>query len=528
MRATTSSLAAIPLAAIPLAALVMIASLLVVGSTVATAQAGPSIEVSVRSRPAAGVAVLEVTGSGFAPFSQVRVAPCEVPEGGIASVNRSRDCDLISAPRASVDADGNFKVGVRISLGEHLAILVDDAPGPRSVLQLLPQIPVAPTLAITPASVPAIGEHTFTVAGDGYTPGESVFLVPCVAPDGDVGLITASDCDISNLTPATIGGDGGFMASVTYEVSGPNFAIAAGTADQGETAATRVRIRPDVEVELVSIPWPGRVEVRVTGAGFAPNAEFVSVPCRAPNGNLAQILSARNCNVLDKVTVVSDSDGAFSFVDNHAFAENLAILVDTHDQPELFFLAIANPDQSEGNVALVPFPEHSCRGIESTLIGTDGDDDLRGTDGPDVINVGAGNDVVRGAGGDDIICGGSGDDRIFAGSGNDYVFGDSGVDKVRGGFGRDSLFGGPDMDFLLGGADDDTLDGDEGPDRLRAGSGDDLVLGRKGRDVLWGGLGDDRLIGGPNQDILKGGSGTDDCTDQPREPRPVFIECESP
>lgn len=506
----------------------MIASLLAAGSAVATAQAGPAIEIEVQSRPARGVAVLEVTGSGFAPLSQVRVAPCEVPEGDVAAVDRRRDCDLISAPRSSVGADGRFQVGVRISLGEHLAILADDAPGSRSVLQLLPQIPVAPTLAVTPASVPAIGEHPFSVVGHGYPPGESVFLVPCTAPDGDVGRLNASDCDITNSTTVAIGNDGGFTTDVTYEVTGPNFAIATASVDQVQSGATRVRIRPDVEVELVSIPRPGRVEVRVTGSGFAPDTEFVSIPCRAPSGNLAQILSARNCNVLDKVTVVSDGDGAFSFVDNHAFAENLAILVDSHDQPELFVLAIANPDQSEGNVALVPFPDDSCRGIESTLTGTDGDDDLRGTDGPDVINVGAGNDVVRGAGGDDVICGGPGDDRIFAGSGNDYVFGDGGIDKVRGGGGSDNLFGGPAMDFLLGGADDDTLDGDEGPDRLRAGAGDDLVLGRKGRDVLWGGLGDDRLIGGPNQDILKGGSGTDDCSDLPREPRPVLLQCESP
>jgi hypothetical protein len=119
----------------------------------------------------------------------------------------------------------------------------------------------------------------------------------------------------------------------------------------------------------------------------------------------------------------------------------------------------------------------TCRGVEATIVGTDGRDVINGTPGDDVIVAGAGSDLVRGKGGNDIICGGAGRDR------------------------------------LIGGAGDDVLVGEGGRDRL---------LGNRGDDELIGGGGNDRMLdGGPGDDVYKAGRGTDTCSfyDDPQEIR---------
>jgi Ca2+-binding RTX toxin-like protein len=73
--------------------------------------------------------------------------------------------------------------------------------------------------------------------------------------------------------------------------------------------------------------------------------------------------------------------------------------------------------------------EQTCEGVPSTIVGTDGNDNLVGTDGPDVISAGQGADFVLGLGGNDVICGGQGDDTIYAGTGGDFTNGGGGFDS---------------------------------------------------------------------------------------------------
>ncbi len=99
-----------------------------------------------------------------------------------------------------------------------------------------------PSLTVDPASVDAAGEADLNVQGEGFTPGNALFVIPCVAPDGDVTAIDGQDdCDISNLTPVTVGDDGTFEADVTYEIV-ENFAVVAGDAAQTESAGALVTI----------------------------------------------------------------------------------------------------------------------------------------------------------------------------------------------------------------------------------------------------------------------------------------------
>jgi Ca2+-binding RTX toxin-like protein len=130
-----------------------------------------------------------------------------------------------------------------------------------------------------------------------------------------------------------------------------------------------------------------------------------------------------------------------------------------------------------------------CEGLDATIVGTQGNDDIRGTRGPDVINALGGDDTIRGRGGDDIICGGAGDDVIYGKGDHDSLFGQAGDDTLLAAGGSDFLVGGQGNDALNGGGGGDQLFGDEGDDTLRGGGRNDNSDGGPGIDFCGGGGG---------------------------------------
>ncbi|MEM7272563.1 MAG: SdrD B-like domain-containing protein [Actinomycetota bacterium] len=155
---------------------------------------------------------------------------------------------------------------------------------------------------------------------------------------------------------------------------------------------------------------------------------------------------------------------------------------------------------------------HYCGGLEATMVGGPGRNNLVGTNGDDVIVGLGGNDRIRGRGGDDVICGGLGNDNIDGGTGDDIIYGEGGRDIVRGRSGEDFIDGGIGNDNLKGDNDDDVLLGGGGIDKVLGGSGNDEVSGGEGNDRLSGNNGDDVLRGdGGSNNRLDGGSGDDDC-----------------
>lgn len=107
----------------------------------------------------------------------------------------------------------------------------------------------------------------------------------------------------------------------------------------------------------------------------------------------------------------------------------------------------------------------SCGGINATVVGTGGSDDLLiGTAGKDVIQGLSGNDIIKGLRGKDAICGGRG------------------IDMLNGGRGPDLLRGGRGNDWLAGKRGDDRLFGQRGNDTLDGGAGADLCDGGRGQD----------------------------------------------
>jgi predicted alpha/beta hydrolase family esterase len=132
----------------------------------------------------------------------------------------------------------------------------------------------------------------------------------------------------------------------------------------------------------------------------------------------------------------------------------------------------------------------TCQGLTATIVGTDGNDQLRGTPGDDVIVGLAGNDVIRGEGGNDVICGGPG---------NDTLFGDAG---------DDTMLGGDDNDVLHGADGNDTLDGGTGKNNVLQG-GDGWDVCTNGKPHHCEDLGGNRVPvanAGPDQTVASGGA----------------------
>ncbi len=116
---------------------------------------------------------------------------------------------------------------------------------------------------------------------------------------------------------------------------------------------------------------------------------------------------------------------------------------------------VENPifiDGGEGNDTLT-----AANGIDSTLLGGDGED---------VVNGGSGNDTINGGDGTDTLLGGRGDDRIEGGNGDDLIGGGPGNDTLIGGDGKDSLFGNDGDNKVNGEIGDTVLDAGAGTNSL--------------------------------------------------------------
>ncbi|MEE1794561.1 calcium-binding protein [Streptomyces sp. BE308] len=196
-------------------------------------------------------------------------------------------------------------------------------------------------------------------------------------------------------------------------------------------------------------------------------------------------------------------------------------------------------------------PQPTCDGKRATIVGTDGNDQLRLTSADDVVVAGAGDDFVMPAIGKDTT---KGNDTICLGAGNDRMLGLSDRLTVFGGPGKDNLVmwssatiyagddndtvqmesggivdggkGNDDIKSYKGAVADVTFNGDEGDDTivgshsrdhntLNGGPGNDRISSEGGhgmgtdRDIVHGGPGNDRIEGEGGSDVLYGDDGND-------------------
>jgi Ca2+-binding RTX toxin-like protein len=101
--------------------------------------------------------------------------------------------------------------------------------------------------------------------------------------------------------------------------------------------------------------------------------------------------------------------------------------------------------------------------------------------------------------------------------GDDVITGIPGMENtIAGNSGNDEIYGHGKSDFLLGNGGNDVLEGRNAPDTLYGGGGDDTLNGGSGNDLLNGDVGSDTLTGGSGGDTFQfkvGNAGVDTVTD---------------
>ncbi len=195
------------------------------------------------------------------------------------------------------------------------------------------------------------------------------------------------------------------------------------------------------------------------------------------------------------------------------------------------------------------------RGPGVTLLGGEGNDELRGGQLNDLLDGGPGNDRLDGSGGDDVVRGGEGDDELAGDGltrGSDVIDGGPGIDQIasdwiqndRGngrlqisldGVANDGHPGENDnvvnverfplfqptafvagsegayVKLLNTGADPSSLIGGPGNDTLISYDSSDEIDGKGGDDLIEGGYGDDKITGGPGRDQINADAGPQSC-----------------
>ncbi|MBH0182963.1 MAG: hypothetical protein HP490_15150, partial [Nitrospira sp.] len=140
--------------------------------------------------------------------------------------------------------------------------------------------------------------------------------------------------------------------------------------------------------------------------------------------------------------------------------------------------------------------------LETTLTGTEGDDNLYGSELADTIQGLGGNDTLNGQDGNDVLNGGTGADQMSGGGGDDTFVVDDVADVVTefAGAGNDQVYTSVNLS-LVGDAEIETIIL-TGTDSINAtgSSTDNTIIGNSGNNMLDGGLGSDVLQGGEGHD----------------------------
>jgi len=166
-----------------------------------------------------------------------------------------------------------------------------------------------PALTVTP-NVGLTDGGSVTVSGTGYDAddGQIVYVLECSGTAGE------SDCDISNLATATVGGDGTFSTAFTTHtgtfgdggcvVGGTECTIAASDISQVAYATASISFGPNITATPSSALNDGD-SVTVDGSGFPATDSLSVLECSGTGG-------ASDCDTANIVPATTDGGGAFS------------------------------------------------------------------------------------------------------------------------------------------------------------------------------------------------------------------------
>ncbi len=266
------------------------------------AASGPTLTVT----PATGLTNSEkvtLTGSGFTPADSLTAVEC------LANATSPADCNISTATPITVNSDGTlpsttFTVvtgtvggatcGTSATDASGCVIMVaNSSEGDRAAAPITFAIPVTttPSVSVSPATGLKNGSKV-SVTGSGFTPGDSVYVVECLA-----GATGQSSCDIANAVAITVNSDGslptttftvatGAIASGTCGTTAANAKgciVAVANISGGDAGAAPIAFAVATAKRLVHVVPAVRLHngqiVHVSGRGFSPRDHVYLVEC---------------------------------------------------------------------------------------------------------------------------------------------------------------------------------------------------------------------------------------------------------
>ncbi len=251
---------------------------------VAAQTQGPSV--SVDKAVPDEVQVLRLKGEGFSAGNALFAVPCP-DANSVEDIQGAEDCDITEPTAILVDEDGTFTAQVEwfIPAGGLFFVVGDAAISEVAFGFVETEEPTAPSLT---ATVPAPGLQDVTITGRDWTPGLAIFILPCPDVDDEKDA-TGDTCDISQLTPVTVGSDGTFEVTAQWDVPEEGLVFAAGDAAETQGATGTVR------VDDGSSKWNTDAQVRIREArpvtGAALSVDYEGAPEMASLKRLAVVVN---------------------------------------------------------------------------------------------------------------------------------------------------------------------------------------------------------------------------------------------
>ena len=297
-------------------------SLGLVGAVGAGAAAAPTMTVTPSTGLTSNQEVV-VTGSGYTPNATYAAVEC------IGTATTTAGCNTNAIAPVSVSATGTVSFNFYVQTGpigngtcgtsaadSTCLIVIGTLTGTQiayAPISFGAPAPAGPSITLTPSTGLASGAKV-TITGSGFTAGDSLFAVECLAT-----ATSSADCNTAGATPITVNSDG-TLPSTSFTVTtgtigsgacGTTAANAAGcvisvsTAAGGDAAHASITFAVAVPTITVS-PATGLkngAKVTITGSGFTAGDSLFAVQC------LASATSAAGCNTAGATPITANSDG---------------------------------------------------------------------------------------------------------------------------------------------------------------------------------------------------------------------------
>ncbi len=300
-------------------------SLGLLGAPTASASSTPTLTITPNTGLTSNEAVT-IAGSGFAPGASLAAVEC------IGTATTTTGCNLNAIAPIGVSSSGTFSMSFYVQTGPigsgtcgtsatdtHCLIAVGTlagtlvASGPIT-FAVPSSTPAGPSITVSPSTGLKNGD-TVTITGSGFTPGDSLYALECLAT-----ATSAAGCNAAGATPITANSDG-TLPSTTYKVTTGTIGtgtcgtsasdlsgcvISVSNATAGDAAHAAITFAALTGPTITVSPSTGLKNgetVTITGSGFTPGDSLYALEC------LATATSAAGCNAAGATPITANSDG---------------------------------------------------------------------------------------------------------------------------------------------------------------------------------------------------------------------------